>query len=171
MKKSNATKTELDAIYKRIPSDKKSEATLIYNELSFILETVETLKAEIREKGATEHFINGKQDFLRESPSLASYNKLMKTYDTFYKNLINLLDDSKEQENNNDIMDYSDFDFSMFCNDDYDTYEIIVNNKEYQEAKNDTEKQKIYDKLLKEQYEEYKKDPSNYLFIHDTLKD
>lgn len=171
MSKPSPTKKELDAIYNRITDDRKNEATLIYNELSFILETIETLKAEIREKGATEHFINGKQDFLRESPSLASYNKLMKTYDTFYKNLINLLDDSKEQANNNDIMDYNDFDFTMFSSDKYDVYETIVNNKEYLEAKTNKEQKKIYDKLLKEQYEEYKKDPSDYLFIHDTLTD
>ena len=49
------------------------------------------MKKTIKETGSVEHFINGKQDFLRESPALASYNKLMKTYDTFYKNLINLI--------------------------------------------------------------------------------
>ena len=43
-------------------------------------EYVLQLKKDIQEKGAVEHFINGKQDFLRESPALASYNKLMKTH-------------------------------------------------------------------------------------------
>ena len=65
--------------------------------------TVEELKKDIQEKGAVEHFINGKQDFLRESPALASYNKLMKTYDTFYKNLINLV--PKDEMVNNDNFD------------------------------------------------------------------
>lgn len=82
---------ELDNILKKIPDEKKDAAQLIYNELAFILLTIEDLKKEIQEKGAVEHFINGKQDFLRESPAMASYTKLMKTYDTFYKNLINLV--------------------------------------------------------------------------------
>ena len=82
---------ELENILKKIPSEKMDEATLISNEMRFILKTIEELKKDIVEKGAVEHFINGKQDFLRESPALSSYNKLMKTYDTFYKNLINLV--------------------------------------------------------------------------------
>ena len=53
-----------------------------------------------------EHFINGKQDFLRESPALASYNKLMKTYDTFYKNLLALV--PKEELNVEDEFDDDD---------------------------------------------------------------
>lgn len=82
---------KLDKIMKKIPNDKLNEANLIVTELKFILETIEELKGTIKEKGAIEHFINGKQDFLRESPALASYNKLMKTYDVFYKNLIALV--------------------------------------------------------------------------------
>ena len=86
------TKTsKLEKILEKIPSEKSNEADLIVEELKFILETIEDLKKKIKETGSVEHFINGKQDFLRESPALASYNKLMKTYDTFYKNLINLL--------------------------------------------------------------------------------
>ena len=89
------SKTELNEIYNKISDANKNEATLIYNELVFIIDTIEQLKDDIKKNGATDHFINGKQDFIRESPSLASYNKLMKTYDMFYKNLINLL--PKEQ--------------------------------------------------------------------------
>lgn len=82
---------KLEKILEKIPKEKANEADLIVEELKFILETVDDLKKKIKETGSVEHFINGKQDFLRESPALASYNKLMKTYDTFYKNLINLL--------------------------------------------------------------------------------
>ena len=82
---------KLDKILKKIPSEKENEARLIADELIFILETIEKLKGEIKDKGAVEHFVNGKQEFLRESPALGSYNKLMKTYDIFYKNLINLV--------------------------------------------------------------------------------
>lgn len=94
---------ELEKILKKIPNEKSNEAFLIAEELKFILKTIEELKKDIEEKGAVEHFINGKQDFLRESPALASYNKLMKTYDTFYKNLINLV--PKEDLNVDDDFD------------------------------------------------------------------
>ena len=82
---------QLEKILEKIPPEKSNEADLISNELRFILEQLEELKKQIKEQGVVEHFINGKQDFLRESPALASYNKLMKTYDTFYKNLLNLI--------------------------------------------------------------------------------
>lgn len=82
---------KLKKILEKVPNEKRNEAELIVEELTFILETIADLKEKIKETGSVEHFINGKQDFLRESPALSSYNKLMKTYDTFYKNLINLL--------------------------------------------------------------------------------
>ena len=82
---------ELEQIMDKIPVEKSNEAKLIYDELVFILITLDELKKQIQEQGAVEHFKNGKQDFLRESPALTSYNKMMKTYDTFYKNLLNLV--------------------------------------------------------------------------------
>ena len=99
---------ELDNILSKIPEEKKDAAMLIYNELSFILITIEELKKQIQENGAVEHFINGKQDFLRESPAMASYNKLMKTFDIFYKNLINLV----PKEDINIIDDFDDDDLT-----------------------------------------------------------
>ena len=82
---------ELDEIMKKIPEEKQSEAKMIYDEIKFILKTLKKLKKEISSSGAIEKFEQGKQNFLRESPALTGYNKLMKTYDTFYKNLINLV--------------------------------------------------------------------------------
>lgn len=94
---------KLDNILKKIPAEKMNEATLISEEMKFILITIEELKKDIQEKGAVEHFEQGKQNFLRESPALSSYNKLMKTYDTFYKNLIALV--PKEDINVSDSFD------------------------------------------------------------------
>lgn len=90
----------------KIPTEKQNEADLIVEELKFILETIDDLKKKIKETGSVEHFINGKQNFLRESPALASYNKLMKTYDTFYKNLINLV--PKDEMNEDELFDPED---------------------------------------------------------------
>ena len=97
---------QLEQILKKIPSEKVNEADLIANELRFVLETTEKLRKDIQENGAVEHFINGKQDFLRESPAMISYNKLMKTYNTLYKNLLELI--PKEDISNDDIFDEDD---------------------------------------------------------------
>ena len=101
-------KKELDTLYNKISEDKKSEGKLIYNELSFIIDTINKLKDEIKNNGAVEHFINGKQNFLRENPALTSYNRLLKNYDIFYKNLINLIPkdtDYIDDFENDDLLD------------------------------------------------------------------
>ena len=96
---------EIDEILKKIPNDKVNEATLVASKLKFMESKLAELEKSINEQGVVEHFINGKQDFLRESPALASYTKLMKTYDTFYKNLINLLPKEVIDDLNNDDLD------------------------------------------------------------------
>lgn len=97
----------IDEILKKIPSEKMSEASLVADKLRYMEEKLEEVQKQIDEKGVVEHFINGKQDFLRESPALASYNKLMKTYDTFYKNLINLIPkESIEEDTDEDIDEF-----------------------------------------------------------------
>lgn len=95
---------EIDEILKKIPNEKKNEAALIGQKLKYMEEKLAEVQKQIDELGVVEHFINGKQDFLRESPALASYTKLMKIYDTFYKNLINLLP-KEEQEGLTDNFD------------------------------------------------------------------
>lgn len=96
---------EIDEILKKIPSDKMNEASLVADKLRYMEAKLEEVQQKIDETGVVEHFINGKQDFLRESPALASYNKLMKTYDTFYKNLINLVPKETIDENTDDDID------------------------------------------------------------------
>ena len=94
---------QLEELLKKIPSEKENEAELIAQELRFVLATTDKLRKDIEENGAVEHFKNGKQDFLRESPAMISYNKLMKTYNTLYKNLLDLI--PKEESNNDDEFD------------------------------------------------------------------
>lgn len=97
---------QIDEILKKIPNDKRSEASLIAEKLKYMEEKLVEIQKQIDEQGVVEHFINGKQDFLRESPALASYTKLMKIYDTFYKNLINLLPKETVEEISDDLDDF-----------------------------------------------------------------
>lgn len=96
----------IDEILKKIPSDKLNEASLVADKLRYMEEKLVEVQKQIDETGVVEHFINGKQDFLRESPALASYNKLMKTYDTFYKNLINLVPKEIIEETDDDLDEF-----------------------------------------------------------------
>lgn len=159
MKTQQPSKKELDEIYNKISDEKRNEATLIYNELSFIIDTIEKLKEEIRTKGATEHFINGKQDFIRESPALSSYTRLMKTYDIFYKNLINLLDDNNANNKQDNVLSLDDFSFHYFnhlCELEYKKGVFDL----------DTDDPKRI-KVVKDEYKIYLKDPNKYEQEHE----
>ena len=97
---------EIDEILKKIPNEKQNEAKLVSQKLIYLEEKLQELQKKIDESGVVEHFINGKQDFLRESPALASYTKLMKTYDVFYKNLIGLLPKETQEETPDDFDEF-----------------------------------------------------------------
>lgn len=100
--------TKLDKIYEKIPANKKEEGKILIDEMKFVLKTTRKLKSEINKEGAVENFVQGKQHFLRESPNLTAYNKLMTTYDKLFKNLMNLLP--------KDVIVEEDDGFEDFCN-------------------------------------------------------
>ena len=66
---------ELEAILEKVPADRKYIGRKIIDELIFMDETLTALKRKIKEKGTEEEFIQGKQQFTRESTALTSYNK------------------------------------------------------------------------------------------------
>lgn len=158
----NIQKKELEDIYNKISDANKSEGTLIYNELLFMFDTLEVLKTEIKKNGATEHFIQGKQNFLRESPSLSAYNKLMKTYDIFYKNLISLIPkDDIPTPNKDGVLSFSDFSFEFFD---------AIYESEYKngvEGLDADDPKKI--KIAKDEYNKYLKDPEGYALINESF--
>lgn len=159
----NTQKKELEQIYNKVSDANKNEGTLIYNEMLFMLDTLETLKTEIKQNGATEHFIQGKQNFLRESPSLSAYNKLMKTYDTFYKNLTNLIPkDDIPTANNGGILSIDDFMFE---------FSTHLSNME---VKNEVDTLDIDNprrqKITQDEYKKYLKDPKGYNERYNELE-
>lgn len=98
--------TELKAILEKVPEDKKTVAARIADELIFMQETLADLKKQIREGGTVEHFEQGKQSFLRESPALKSYNITVTRYSTLYKQLCDLLPKEQEAEKANELYDF-----------------------------------------------------------------
>ena len=83
--------TELKSILEKIPTDKQPIASRLADELVFMQATLADLKQLVKETGTIEHFQQGKQDFLRESPALRSYNTTLKQYNATFKQLSDLL--------------------------------------------------------------------------------
>lgn len=97
---------ELEAILEKVLDDKKYIGRKIVDELIFMDDTLKTLKRKIKENGTEEEFVNGKQNFTRESTALTSYNKTVQRYGTLYKQLADLLPKTKEPEKANAIYDF-----------------------------------------------------------------
>ena len=97
--------TELKDILARMPEDKKAIAGRIADELIFMQATLAELKKQIKENGTIEHFEQGRQSFLRESPALKSYNTTIQRYSALYKQLTDLLPKEQEAEKANAIYD------------------------------------------------------------------
>lgn len=93
MKRNN---NKLDELLQYIPENKRSIAERLISELEFMTDTLTSLKAIIREKGAEEEFCNGKQHFTRERPAMNSYTKLIARYSTLYKQVCDLMNNSPE---------------------------------------------------------------------------
>lgn len=98
-KKEVVKEQDLQNILDKISDDNKTEGLLLANELSFIIKTLDKLKDMINANGVVEDFKQGKQEFIRESTALKSYNTTMKTYNTTFTNLLKLVDASKPTDN------------------------------------------------------------------------
>lgn len=99
-------RAEYRAILEKIPEDKKTIGKKLIEELSFMEKTLASLKRLIEENGEIEHFQQGKQDFLRESPALKSYNTTVQRYSVMYRQLTDLIGKSAEAEKANAVYDF-----------------------------------------------------------------
>ena len=99
-------KTSFDDVLKKIPEDKRYIGEKLIEELTFLEGTLSRLKSQILEDGELEHFQQGKQDFLRESPALKSYNTTVQRYSVMYRQLTDLMGKSTEAEKSNAVYDF-----------------------------------------------------------------
>lgn len=98
--------TSYDQILKKIPEDKRYIGEKLITELTFMERTLYRLRAQIIETGEVEHFQQGKQDFLRESPALKAYNTTVQRYSVMYRQLTDLMGKSSEAEKSNAVYDF-----------------------------------------------------------------
>ncbi len=106
MKKETKRETSFEDILKKIPEDKRTIGEKLIAELSFMENTLDKLRAQIAESGEVEHFQQGKQDFLRESPALKAYNTTVQRYSVMYRQLTDLMGKSAEAEKSNAVYDF-----------------------------------------------------------------
>lgn len=94
-------------LLKLIPEEKQLIAKKLITELNFMSSTLTQLRKMIKDQGAVELFKNGKQEMLRESPALKSYNTTIQRYSLLYKQLIDLLPkEERKAEEVNPIYDF-----------------------------------------------------------------
>lgn len=93
----------LRALVQEVPEDRRCVAEGYVSELSFMAQTLDTLKSSIRENGPIELFVNGRQQMYRESPALKGYNTTVQRYATIYKQLVALLPEDKRPEEGSEL--------------------------------------------------------------------
>lgn len=98
--------TELKEVLQKIPEDKKAIGGRLADELIFMQATLTDLKEQIKENGTVELFKQGKQEFMRESPALRSYNTTLKQYSALYKQLCDLLPKEESATKSNAIYEF-----------------------------------------------------------------
>jgi len=81
----------LNAVFDELPDYEKEVAKALIERVAFMTIQLEILEEEIKAKGPTYTFQNGKQKMLVENPAQKSYNTMMNRYTAAYKELFNLL--------------------------------------------------------------------------------
>lgn len=83
----NSTKITID----KLENDKKELATSLLNEIEFMTEALNQLKAKVDEDGVVTSMCQGKYSIDRANPALNQYNALIKNYTSCIKHLNDLL--------------------------------------------------------------------------------
>ena len=100
------SKTDIEKLMELIPEDKRMIAERLMEELSFMDETLNQLKGEVRKRGAVDEFKQGKQEFLRESPALKAYNTTIQRYSLLSKQLADLLPKQVQDNAGTALLDF-----------------------------------------------------------------
>ncbi len=89
-----ATKKNLQGytdIYEQIPELKRPVAEKLILDLVFMDKLLSELRDIVAEQGGVEQFKQGKQEFMRESPALKSYNNTIKQRNATYTQLLGMI--------------------------------------------------------------------------------
>lgn len=93
---------KLKKLLKLIPEERRAIGESLLKEIAFMSSTLAELKKVVLEKGTTENFKQGKQEFMRESPALKSYGTIIQRYSLLYKQFADLLPKPEAADNTKD---------------------------------------------------------------------
>ena len=97
---------ELSNTFNSIDNAEVKELGLsLINELEFMSATLTNLKKEIEEKGVVVIMPQGKYDIERANPAIASYNTMVKNYNSTIKQLYELLNSNTVIESTDNFED------------------------------------------------------------------
>lgn len=97
---------QVKKILEYIPEDRQPMAQGLFDELTFMQQTMRKLKAQVRKEGAIHMFTQGQNTYPREHPALTAYNKTIQRYNQTYKQLLDLLPEVTEQEETDPLIDF-----------------------------------------------------------------
>ena len=95
---------DLDTILQQIPANKLEIASNLIDELSFLKETLSSLKTEVKNGGATQPMRQGQQSLVIESAALKAYNNTLQRYSVLFKQLTDLM--TVEAAESNAVLDF-----------------------------------------------------------------
>ena len=78
-------------VAKQCEPNKQVLASNLINEITFMKGELADLRADIRENGATEFYVNGKQQLERIRPAMQVYTTLVARYSTLTKQLLAII--------------------------------------------------------------------------------
>lgn len=106
VRKNSRQYKEFAQILEQVAENKKSIGERIIEELIFMQGALTDLKKHINEKGTVERFEQGKQNFLRESPALKSYNTTVNRYSQLYRQLTDLLPKEQQPKAKSELLNF-----------------------------------------------------------------
>ena len=90
--------SKLNDLIKQVEPTKRPIASSLVAEISFMRGQLTRLKKEIRAKGCTEHFVQGKQEMDRLTPAFQAYATLVTKYSQCHKQLTALLPEGEPEQ-------------------------------------------------------------------------
>lgn len=86
--------------------DSKELATSLLNEVTFMNETLTSLKEEVQKQGVVTEMSQGSYSIKRSNPALQTYNQLIKNYTNCIKQLYELLPKEQNTDTDDDLDEF-----------------------------------------------------------------
>lgn len=97
---------KLESLFSAISAEKQKVAARLIERVAFMTVTLKILEDDIKRKGPTYNFVQGKQKMRVENPSQKSYNTMINRYTAACKELFNLLPKEKQKESDDGFEEF-----------------------------------------------------------------